>query len=190
MITRRFLSLDKRRTLWSASILLLLVCGGAAFVAHRATFDTYRNVVAASRLQSEFRIDSVSCLSISPHKVVFDQKDYWDPKLIEEIVHVLSIKSVLLDADYGTCRWGFFATVVPGIITAVRYQDQLARYLVSIGICERTVDGLMNPNKCLTKNVYVFSAHREPGELFHLGLVGLARSQTNEWEVFRNERQQ
>ncbi len=189
-MTWRLLLLGNRWTIWSAGILLLLICGGAAFVAHRASFDPYRNVAAASRLQSEFSVESASCLSISPHNVIFDQKEYSDPKLIEEIVRILSIKSVLIDADYGTCRWGFFAIVVPGLIAAVRYQGQLARNLVSIGICERAVNGSMIPNKCVTKNVYAFSSRHDPVELFYLGLVGLARSQASEWEVFRIERQE
>ena len=107
---------------------------------------------AASRLQTYVSIASINCLSIEPHKVVFDRNEYWNPKLPEEIVDRLGIKTVLLNADYAACPWSFFATVVPGTVSAVRYNDQAAQYLVSIGICQRNVDGSINPNKCLTKN--------------------------------------
>ena len=111
-----------------------------------ADSDPNQFLAAASTNDSAVRIDGVSCLSIDPNKVVFDQKDYWDPKLVEAIVDTLSIKAVLLNADYATCPWGFFVTVVPRTIPAVRYNGRFARYLVSIAICERTSDGRMNPN--------------------------------------------
>jgi hypothetical protein len=148
---------------------------------------------AASRLQKYLSIANVSCLAIEPHKVVFDQQDYWNPKLAEEIVEKLGIQTVLLSADYAACPWSFFATVVPGTVSAVRYNDEAAQYLVSIGICQRNVDGSINPDKCLTKNIYAFNSrlvlysHPDPLELFSLALDGLARSQTNEWEMFESK---
>jgi hypothetical protein len=33
-----------------------------------------------SRLQTYVSIASISCLSIEPHNVVFDRKEYWNPK--------------------------------------------------------------------------------------------------------------
>jgi hypothetical protein len=130
---------------------------------------------------------SVVC---DPHKVVFDQKDYWDPKLIEAIVDTLSIKPVLFNADYATCPWEFFVTVVSKMIPAVRYNGQFARYLVSIGICERTLNGSINSNECLSKNMYFFNTRVEPHELFSLALVGLARPQVSELDAFQSKRPQ
>jgi hypothetical protein len=130
---------------------------------------------------------SVVC---DPHKVVFDQKDYWDPKLIEAIVDTLSIKPVLFNADYATCPWEFFVTVVSKMIPAVRYNGQFARYLVSIGICERTLNGSINSNECLSKNIYVFNPRVEPHELFSLALVGLAKPQVSELDAFQSKRPQ
>jgi hypothetical protein len=119
---------------------------------------------------------------------VFDRKDYWDPKLVEAIVDILSIKAVMLNAAYTTCPWSFFVTVVPKAIFAVRYDGLFARYLVSVGICERKVDGSINPNKCLSKNIYVFNPRVETHELFSIALVGLARPQANKWEAFLQKR--
>ena len=148
---------------------------------------------AASRGQTYVGITSINCLSIEPHKVVFDRKEYWNPKLPEEIVDRLGIKTVLLNADYAACPWSFFATVVPETVSAVRYNDQAAQYLVSIGICQRNVDGSINPGKCLTKNIYVFNSslvlysRPDPLELLSLALDGLASLQTNEFEMFKSK---
>jgi hypothetical protein len=145
---------------------------------------------AASLNYSAVNINGLQCLSIDPHKVVFDQKDYSDPKLVETIVDILSIKTVLFNADYETCPWGFFVTIVPGQVSAVRFEGQSAENLVSIGICERTHTGTLSPSKCLNKNIYVFSSHVEPHELLSAALVGLARLQTKKWEMFQVERRQ
>jgi hypothetical protein len=176
--------LRKSKAFWIPTVVLLvaLVVG---LVVRGVDPDPSQFLAVASQNDSAIRIDHVSCLSIDPHKVVFDRKDYWDPKLVESIGHTLLIKPVLLNADYATCPWGFFGTVVPGTVFAVRYKGGFARYLVSIGICERTVKGSMNPNKCLSKNIYVFNPRVEPLELLSLALVGLARPQANEWEAFQ-----
>jgi hypothetical protein len=189
MMMQRPLFLMKSKAFWSVTVVLL---GGliAGLVVWGADPDPNQFLAAAALNDSAVRIDGVSCLSIDPHKVVFDQKDYSDPKLVEAIVDILSIKTVLFNADYATCPWGFSVTVVPKLEFAVRFDGQFARYLVSIGICERTVKGRMNPNKCLSKNIYVFNPRVEPHELFSVALVGLAISQSNEWEMFRSKRPQ
>jgi hypothetical protein len=175
--------LRKDDAFWSAALLMVgLVIGLAVWDP-----DPNEFLAAAAQNQSAVRIDGVSCLSIGSNQVVFDQKDYSDPKLVEAIVNTLSIKTVLFNADGAACPWGFFVTVVPGLISAVRYDDLFARYLVSIGICERTPDGKMNPNKCTDKNIYVFNSRAEPHELFLLALAGLARPQASEWQVFKME---
>jgi len=181
--------LKKSKAFWSGAIVLLvgLVVG---LVVWGVDPDPNQFLAAVSLNYSTVRIDDVSCLSIDPHKVVFDQKDYWDPKLVEAIVDTLSINPVLFNADYATCPWGFFVTVVPRTIPAVRYNGQFARYLVSIGVCERTLNGSMNPNKCINKNIYVFNPRVEPHELFSLALVGLAKPQASKFEAFQSKRSQ
>jgi hypothetical protein len=189
MIMRQALWLRKSKAFWSVAVVLLvgLVVG---LVVWGIDPDPNQFLAAAALNDSAVRVDGVSCLSIDPHKVVFDQKDYFDPKLVETIVDILSIKTVLFNANYATCPWGFSVTVVPRTIYAVRYNGRFARYLVSIGICERTVNGRMNPNKCLSKNVYVFNPRVEPHELFLLALVGLARPQASELEAFQSKKPQ
>jgi hypothetical protein len=63
-----------------------------------------------------------------------------------------------------------------------------AQYLVSTGVCERTADGSMNANKCVNKNVYVFNQRVATHDLFSVVLVGLARSQTDKWNIFKSDR--
>lgn len=145
-------------------------------------------MAAASQNQTAVHIDRISCLSIDPHKVVVDRKEYSDPKLVEAIADTLSVKRVLFNADYATCPWHFFITVVPGTDFAVRYNGLPARYLISIGICERFANGSVNPNKCFDKNIYVFNRRVPAHELFSIALIGLARLQASEWEAFQSEK--
>jgi len=171
---------------WSGLIVVVLL-GGLVAASLMKWFDPTPNEfwAVASKNQSAIDLYGVSCLSVDSQKVVFDRKDYSDPKLLEAIVGTLPIKNVLFNVDYGTCPLGFFVTVVPGQVSAVRYQGLVAEYLVSIGVCERTSNGRMNPNRCTDKNIYVFNPRVEPHELFALALVGLAKPQTDEWEVFK-----
>jgi hypothetical protein len=179
----------KSDAFWSAAAAVILLCGSIiGYLMKGGGPDPNQFWAAASMNQSAIDMDGVSCLSVDSHKVVFDRKEYSDPRLPEAIVGNLPIKNVLFNVDYATCPWGFFVTVVPGQVSAVRYQDLFAQYLVSIGLCERTPNGRMNPNRCTTKNIYVFNPRVEPHELILLALVGLAKSQTSEWEVFRVKR--
>src|SRR5258705_7736174 len=141
-------------------------------------------LAAVSQNGAAFRVSDFSCVSIDSHRVVYDQKEYIDPKLAQAITDVLSIKNVFFDADATTCPWYFSITGISRTIYAVRYGGGFPRYLVSIGICERKPNGRVNPNKCLSKNIYVFNRNVEPHTLFWLALVGLARSQATEWEAY------
>lgn len=166
---------------------IILVGLTATLVAQQLGQNSSRLTFAASQLQSEIRIEGINCLSVTSSRVVFDRKEYWDPQLVDAISTAFSIKSILVDADYAACPYGFFETVVPGAIPAVRYHERSAQYLISLGICQRRADGSMNPSKCVTKNVYVFDATVEPSQLFRLGLAGLAKPQAEKWNVFQDE---
>jgi hypothetical protein len=185
---RQLLLLRKSKAFWGVIALLLvgLVLGLVVW----GDPDPNQFLAAALLNDSSVRIDHVSCLSVDPHKVMFDQKDFSDPKLVESIVGTLSISAVSFNANYAKCPWSFFAVVVPRWTFGVRYNGHFARYLVSIGICERNVDGSINPNKCLSKNIYVFNPRVEAHDLFSIGLVGLARTQANQWEAFQSTRSQ
>jgi hypothetical protein len=177
----------KSKAFWSIGI-VLLVSLIAALVFWLLDREPDEFLAAVSLNYSTIPLEKVGCLSIDPHKVVFDGKDYSDPKLVESILDILSIRTVLSDADYATCPWGFFATAVPKTIFAVRYGILPANYLVSVGICERTPDGRMDPNRCINKNVYIFNWRVQPHELFSIGLMGLKRPQASKWEVFQSSR--
>jgi hypothetical protein len=142
-------------------------------------------VAAASQNGAAFRVSDFSCVSVDSHAVVYDQKEYIDPQLAKSISDVLAIKNVFFDADVATCPWYFSITGISGRVSAVRYDGGAAHYLVSIGVCERKPDGRVNPNRCLSKNIYVFNQKVGPRELFMLALVGLARPQATEWEAYR-----
>jgi hypothetical protein len=164
---------------------LVLVCFAVwAFVMYAPDFSAEYQAAAAQN-QARFRVSDFDCVSIDPHNVVYDQKEFVDPKLAEAITDVLSIKNVFFDADVTTCPWYFHITGISGRVSAVQYYGSPALYLVSIGICERKSDGRVNPDKCLSKNIYVFNRNVEPHVLFLLALVGLARSQATEWESYQ-----
>ena len=147
-----------------------------------------RLVAAVATNQKRITVGWLSCLSVVAHNVVYAGRDYWDDSLLGEIADKLAVKVVLANADYAACRWSFFAVVVPGVIRAVRYNGDAAQYLISIGVCERSVDGSMNASECVNKNVYVFNQSVTPHDLYSVALVGLAKSQTAEWEVFKSQR--
>jgi len=179
----------KSDAFWSGAAVVVLLGGLVISSLMKGDDPDPKNFWAAAAMnQSAIDIKSISCLSVDSHKVVFDRENYSDPRLLESIVENLPIENVLFDVDYATCPWGFFVTVVPGQVSAVEYQGLFAQYLVSIGLCERTPNGRMNPNRCTTKNIYVFNPRVEPHELFLLALVGLAKSQVDEWEVFKVKR--
>src|SRR6516164_4971410 len=189
MMIRRPLSLARSEGFWGVASLLVV---GFVMALYVLGVGSERNklVAAVAINQKRISVNLLSCLSIRSRDVVFDRKEYWDLRLAGEIANKLSVKAVLPNADYEACRWGVFATVVPGEVRAVTYNGEVAQYLVSIGVCERAVDGSMNPNECVNKNVYVFNQSVEPRDLFSLALVGLAKSQADEWETFKSERSQ
>lgn len=138
----------------------------------------------ASLNYSTIRIADVDCLSVDPDQVVFDRKQYSDPKLFGLIADKLQIEKVVVSADYARCPLSLFITVVPGTEFAVRRDGVFAKYLVSAGICQRTVGGSVNPDNCLSKNIYVFRSWVEPHQLLSAGLVGLKLPQSDRWEPF------
>ena len=142
-------------------------------------------LAAVSQNDAAFRVSDFSCVSIDSRRVVYDQKEYIDPKLAQAITDVLSIKNVFFDADVTTCPWYFSITGISGRIYSVRFDGSPALYLVSIGICERKPNGHVNPNKCLSKNIYVFNRNVEPHMLFLLALVGFAKSQSTKLEGYQ-----
>jgi hypothetical protein len=178
---------SKRDDVWGGASVLLVGFVVALYALGVGSTPNNQLLAAVSTHQKEITVGWLSCLSIDPHQVVFDERYYWDEKLLGEIADKLSVKVVLPSADYAACRWGFFATVVPGVVSALKYNGEPAQYLISIGVCERRVDGSMT-NKCVNKNVYVFNRRVAPHDLFSFALVGLARSQTDEFDMFKSER--
>jgi hypothetical protein len=151
-------------------------------------FDQYpTQIQATSALNySTINFNEVNCLSIDPHKINFDRREYSDPHLVESIADILSVKDILFDAEYTTCPWGLIETVVPKIVYAVRHGVWPAQYLVSAAVCERTANGRLDSDKCLSTNVYVFNWRTKPHELLSIALVGLTRSMTQDWKLFES----
>lgn len=173
---------------WWVVIVLLTI--GAAIGGVIWGVDPYPGHFLAVSAQnySTIALDRVNC--VSTDSVMYDAKDFSDPKLADAIVDTLGIKTVLFNAEYAACPWGLSLTIVPGMEPAVRYNGHFARYLVSVAVCERTVEQRMNPSKCVNKNIYVFTPRVAPHDLFRVGLIGLKKQQTSEWEVFLVKRSQ
>ena len=145
-------------------------------------------LAASSQAYSTIALDRVNC--VSTDRVMYDAKDFSDPKLADVVSDTLGIKTVLFNAEYAACPWGLSLTIVPGIETEVSYNDFFARYLVSVAVCERTVEQRMNPSKCVNKNIYVFTPRVTPHDLFWVALIGLKKQQTSKWEAFLVKRSQ
>jgi hypothetical protein len=182
---RRLLFLLKNNETAQSIAIALSVAGfliGLAVLFLGWPVDEFR--AAASTNYSTIDYDKVNCVSIGPHDLRVGGKDIPDPKLAKSIVDVLSIKSILSSATYSQCPWTLYVNVVPGMTFDVSDGLLPAQYLVSVGICQRTDDGHVNPNKCLNKDVYVFNWRVEPHDLFRIGLFGL-KPETKEEEEFK-----
>ncbi|TKT70299.1 hypothetical protein YH63_002110 [Afipia massiliensis] len=165
---------------------LLLPGFTIAAIALAVPGNTRELLAVTAQNQSVVRIDEVSCLSIESRDQAFNGKKYSDPKLVEAIGNILSIKRVLFNADVAICPWAFHIVGENKTISAVRHDGKLANYLISVGICERTSNGRANPNKCISKNIYVFNRRVDTHRLFSLALVGLAKKQVSEWEALQS----
>ena len=175
--------LMKKIAIWACVV--VAVCGVIFAVVYEPDFSN-EYVAVTARGSANFQLDHVTCVSIdSRHGVIFDEQEYPDPKLSEAISQILSIKNVMFDVDNRACPWSFSITGITGTIYAVRYNDRFAKYLVSLGVCTRSPNGLPNPNDCVEKNIYVFNPRLPPHQLFLVALTGLAKLQVNEWEAFQ-----
>lgn len=137
--------------------------------------------------QLELQLDQLHCLSIGPRDMVFNQQKYSSDDLIDKISTQLAIPHIYMNADAAKCPWGLSLVGEKRDTFAVRYRDEIAHYMMSADICERLPDGTPNPNRCLSKNVYVFNRNVAVDALFSIALTGLARKQTSEWEAFKVE---
>jgi hypothetical protein len=135
------------------------------------------------RGREDIRLSDVSCVSLNPRDLVFDEKQFADPRLAEGITALLSIKNVFLEADVLTCPWHFAATGISGRDSSVRYGEKFSRYQISIRICEQK--DRTNSDRCVAKTIHVFNRNIERHNLLLLAIVALARPQSEEWEVYR-----
>ena len=150
--------------------------------------DRENFLAAASPNFAKFPIESVNCLAINPDGVIYDRKNFSDPKLPQAIADALGIKTILPGADYAACPWGIDIAVIAQTDPHVRYDGDFSRYLVSIAICERSPpDGRMTDD-CISKNIYVFNPRVAPHDLFLIALDGLALRQTQDWQVFQRKK--
>ena len=146
---------------------------------------------AVSRGRHDLRIGDVSCVSIDPRKIVFDQQEYENPELAEDIAKMLSIKDALIGEDTERCPWRLDVGGISGRNYNVSYGDhKFARYHVSVSLCERASNEQLYSGRCLSKGIYVFNRSVGPHELFLLGLGALAKPQAAEWEVYRVRKEQ
>src|SRR5579859_5486309 len=172
MFGRSFFLLRESRALQiiAQAMFVAILVVGLIFVILRQPGEL---LAAASLNFSTIDYSKVTCVSIAPDGVTVEGKGTPDPKLAKFIADILSIKTVLFDAAYSECPWDFSVNVAPGPLAGIHYGLLPAQYLVSVGICERTGDAHVNPNKCLSKNVYVFNWRAKPHDLFKIGIIGL-----------------
>ncbi len=137
--------------------------------------------------QLEIQLDRLHCLSVDPRRVVFNERQYPSEKLLSTIGAQLAIPRIYVNADVAECLWGLSLSGEKRNIFAVRYREEIAHYVLSVGICERMPDGTLNPDRCLSKSVYVFNRNVAVDQLFSVSLTGLARQQTSKWEAFQVE---
>lgn len=137
--------------------------------------------------QLELQLDRLHCLSVNPRRIVFNERQYPSEKLVSTIGAQLAIPRIYVNANVAECPWGFSLSGEKRNIFAVRYREEIAHYVLSVGICERVPDGTLNPDRCLVKSIYVFNSNVGVDALFSVALTGLARKQTSEWEAFQAE---
>lgn len=142
-----------------------------------------RNFVAASEFNyAKISIDGLNCVSVAP--VEYDAKRISAPKLSDAVVEILGIKTVLFDADLEACPWGLLLTVLPGLDTSLAYDAFFSRYRISVALCARSADGRMNPDKCVHKDIHVFTPRVDPHDLLRIALIGLRKPQVRRMELF------
>jgi hypothetical protein len=145
-------------------------------------------VVASSLRQARISMEEVNCLSVDPHKIIFNRAEYDASAVMKLIDEVFSIQPTLLESEQVACPWVFAATIVKNANFGVKHNGRPAKYLVSVDVCaSRPGKQVLDPNWCLSKNVYVFGSPLPVPTLFKLGLIGLGRlqsKQSNEWDVF------
>lgn len=137
--------------------------------------------------QLELQLDRLHCLSVDPRKLVFNERQYPGEKLVSTIGAQLAIPRIYVNANVAECPWGFSLSGEKRNIFAVRYREEIAHYVLSVGICERKPDGTLNPDRCLAKSIYIFNHNAPVDALFLVSLTGLARKQTSKWEAFQVE---
>ena len=151
-----------------------LLSGGLVVGVILAALEKYLDevVAAASTNYSTIDYSKITCVSIGPHRLTHEGKDTPDPKLAKSITDILSIKTVLYDASYSECPWDFSINVTSGGL-GIHYGAVSPEYSLSVRICERIDDHRVDGDKCLSKNVYVFSTFVRLHDLFRIGLIGL-----------------
>ena len=167
-----FISLRENKRLHSIATAVL--AGGLVVGVIVAALEKYLDEVVAAVSTNFSRIDysKVTCVSIGPHGLTREGKDTPDPKLANSITDILSIKTVLYGAAYSECPWDFFINATSGDL-GIHYGAVSPQYTLAVGICERIDDRRLDPGKCLSKNVYVFSPFVRLHDLFRIAVIGL-----------------
>lgn len=159
----------------------------AATAALSLPFQYPKTVIFAGAVnQSRVDLRAVSCLLVDPQKIVFRRQPYDTASVIELTERIFSIRPTLSSLDQ--CSWGLFITVVKNENFGVSYRGNATDALIAIGICEWLPSiRNYNPNKCLSKNIYVFKRGLSALELFEVGLRGLKNPQSDEWQIFEEK---
>jgi hypothetical protein len=137
-------------------------------------------VVAAALLQDRLDLASLECVSIRSARI-FGQS------YVSEVIKLVEGKlaaSVMPEAQ-GYCPFIFYSNALHQTTRAVKHYGQPALVFMSFGVCKTDLDGKVNRNPCVYKNVYLFRDDLLPLELFEVGFKAFVRKQDTEWTLMK-----
>ena len=168
-------------------VIALLAVGVPVGCFLRGTDPDPRHFLAASSPgEAAIYVTGLSCASVD--KVMYDAKEFSDPELAGAVTEILGVKTVLFNASYEACPWGLYLGALSGIDPHIGYDGLFSRFQVSVHMCERTADRRPRPDRCTSKEIYVFTPRVAPHDLFRIALIGLQRPYVSKDELFQVEK--
>jgi hypothetical protein len=146
--------------------------------------EMYEYKVAASKHQWVVDIDKINCLSIADNKTKLLERDYsGDPRTALLLHRIFPTKAI--EREDPKCPFVYGAALAKYNLHAPTLGGKYPSFLISVAVCERTASGEINPNRCSSKNVYLFQTEVEPFAALELGMKAYVLPQEKEWEVFK-----
>lgn len=168
---------------FSRLFVAVLVLFGTVSCYQTSSAENYEYKVASAKNQWVVDIDKINCLSIADKKTrVFGQDYSGDPRIAALLHRTFPTKAI--ERENPSCPFVYGAALAKYNLHAPTMGGKYPSFLISVAVCERTASGEINPNRCSSKNVYLFQTEVEPFAALELGMKAFVRPQENEWEVF------